>query len=130
MYLSNVPKLTSKRELVRVSGMRWPVETAIEECKGELGMDHYETRSWRGWRHRMTMTLVAHHFLVRLRLRLQKTPALTVTQVRELLTVMLPRRGFDIYTALAMVQSYQRHDHIACLAHRKRTLKRLRQWRL
>lgn len=70
--LSNAPKQTSKRALVRVSGMRWPVETAIEESKGELGMDHYETRSWRGWHHHMTMTLLAHHFLVRVRLRLKK----------------------------------------------------------
>lgn len=72
VYLSNAPKPTSKRELVRVSGMRWPVETALEESKGELGMDHYETRSWRGWHHHMTLTLLAHHFLVRLRLHLKK----------------------------------------------------------
>lgn len=75
VYLSNAPKSISKRELVRVSGLRWPVETALEESKGELGMDHYETRSWRGWHHHMTMTLLAHHFLVRLRLRLQKKPS-------------------------------------------------------
>jgi len=75
VYLSNAPKHLSKRELVRVSGMRWPVETAIQESKGELGMDHYETRSWRGWHHHMTMTLLAHHFLVRVRLRLKKKPS-------------------------------------------------------
>lgn len=71
-YLSNAPPPTSQAELVRLSGMRWPVETAIEESKGELGMDHYEVRGWKGWHHHMTMSFLAHHFLVRLRLRLGK----------------------------------------------------------
>lgn len=105
------------------------MEAAIEEGKGELGMDHYEPRSWRGWHHHMTMTLLAHHFLVRVRLRLKKSPALTVPQARELLNVVLPKRGFDAHAALALIQYYQRLNHIAYLAHRKRTLKRLRQRR-
>jgi len=66
-YLSNAPAATPHTTLVRKSGMRWPVELAILECKSELGMDHYEVRSWRGWQHHMTMTLLAHHFLVRQR---------------------------------------------------------------
>lgn len=69
-YLSNAPEETPYSSMVRMSGMRWPVETAIEESKGELGMDHYQVRGWRGWHHHMTMTLLAHHFLVRLRLHL------------------------------------------------------------
>ncbi len=71
-YLSNAPASTSHALLVRRSGMRWPVETAILECKSEVGMDHYEVRSWRGWHHHMTMTLLAHHFLVRQRCHLGK----------------------------------------------------------
>jgi SRSO17 transposase len=73
-FLSNAPAACPPAALVRVSGLRWPVETALEEAKGELGMDHYETRTWRGWHHHMTQTLLAHHFLVRLRLRLKKSP--------------------------------------------------------
>ena len=73
-FLSNAPGSCARAALVGVSGLRWPVETAIEEAKGELGMDHYETRTWRGWHHHMTQTLLAHHFLVRLRLRLKKSP--------------------------------------------------------
>lgn len=71
-FLSNAPAGCPQATLVRVSGLRWPVETAIEEAKGELGMDHYETRTWRGWHHHMTQTLLAHHFLVQMRLRLKK----------------------------------------------------------
>lgn len=74
VYLSNAPATCARNELVRVSGLRWPIESALEEGKGELGMDHYETRTWRGWHHPMTQTLLAHHFLVRMRLKLKKSP--------------------------------------------------------
>jgi SRSO17 transposase len=73
-YLSQAPETCARRELVRASGMRWPIESALQEAKGELGMDHYETRSWRGWHHHMTQTFLAHHFLVRMRLKLKKSP--------------------------------------------------------
>jgi SRSO17 transposase len=73
IYLSNAAATCARTTLVRMSGWRWPVETALEEAKSELGMDHYETRTWRGWHHQMTLTFLAHHFLVRLRLRLKKS---------------------------------------------------------
>ena len=73
-YLSNAPAEIAKTDLVRQAGLRWPVETAIEEAKSELGMDHYETRTWRGWHHHMTLTFLAHHFLVHLRLKMKKSP--------------------------------------------------------
>jgi SRSO17 transposase len=72
-FLSNAPARIAKTDLVRQAGLRWPVETALEEGKSELGMDHYETRTWRGWHHHMTLTFLAHHFLVRLRLKLKKS---------------------------------------------------------
>lgn len=69
-YLSNASLATPLTPLVRVSGLRWPVEAAIEESKGEVGMDQYEVRGWVGWHHHLTMSPLAHHFLVRLRCRL------------------------------------------------------------
>ena len=72
VYLSNAPADTPVTELVRVAGMRWPVESAIQESKEALGMDHYEVRSWLGWHHHMTECLLAHHFLVRVQKRLKK----------------------------------------------------------
>jgi SRSO17 transposase len=71
-YLSNAPATCPLSELVRVSGMRWPVETASEEARGEVGMDHYETRTWRGWHHHMAHSILGHLFLLRLRLMFQK----------------------------------------------------------
>jgi SRSO17 transposase len=59
-------------ELVRVCGMRWPIESCFEEAKGELGMDQYEMRFWAGWYHHMTLVILAHHFLVRPQQRLNQ----------------------------------------------------------
>lgn len=71
-YLSNAPATCLPAELVRLSGMRWPVETAFEEGKGEVGLDHYQLRTWRGWHHHMVQSFLAHLFLIRLRILFQK----------------------------------------------------------
>ncbi len=71
-YLSNAPVDIPRAELVRVSGMRWPIESCFTEGKGYLGMDHYELRFWPGWHHHLTLVILAHHFLVRLQGRLSQ----------------------------------------------------------
>ena len=71
-YLCNAPVDTALETLVRMSGMRWPIETYFEDGKQLLGMGDYEVRSWTGWHHHMTLVILAHFFVVRLRLRLKK----------------------------------------------------------
>jgi SRSO17 transposase len=72
VYRSNAPAHTPVTALVRVAGMRWPIETAFEESQGGLGLDHYEVRSWLGWHHHLTRCLLAHHVLVRARQRVKR----------------------------------------------------------
>jgi SRSO17 transposase len=54
-------------ELVQVAGRRWTIEEGLEEAKGEVGLDHYEVRTWRGWYRHITLALLAHAILVVLR---------------------------------------------------------------
>jgi SRSO17 transposase len=71
-YLSNAPVETELTTLVRISGMRWPIETCFEDGKQSLGMGDYEVRSWIGWHHHMTLCILAHHFLVRVQQEFKK----------------------------------------------------------
>ena len=70
--LCNAPVDTAVETHGRMSGLRWPIETCCEDSKQLLGMGHYEVRSWTGWHHHMTLVILAHFFIVRLRLRLKK----------------------------------------------------------
>lgn len=72
--LSKASADTPLPTLVRLSGMRWPIDTCFEEGKQYLGMGDDEVRSWRGWHHHLTLCILAHLFLVRLQCRIKKTP--------------------------------------------------------
>jgi len=71
-YISNAPVSTPLRTFVWLSGLRWAVEQCFEESKTELGMAHYEVRTYPGWHHHMLTTMLAHCFLWHLKLRLGK----------------------------------------------------------
>jgi len=64
-WLSNLPPhRTSMRSLVRKAKGRFRIEQDYQEMKGELGLDHFEGRSWQGWHHHVTLVTLAYAFLV------------------------------------------------------------------
>jgi SRSO17 transposase len=62
-YFSNLPASTSLKRIVFLIKLRWRIERDYQELKGELGLDHFEGRSWRGFHHHATLCAVAHGFL-------------------------------------------------------------------
>src|SRR5215208_6698627 len=67
-YLSNLPAATPLEELAAVIKARWVCEQAHQQLKEELGLDHYEGRSWIGLHRHALMTMIAFAFLQHLRL--------------------------------------------------------------
>jgi len=68
-YLTNHPPGTSLRRLASAIKARWACEQAHQQLKEELGLDHFEGRSWAGLHHHALMTLISFAFLQHLRLR-------------------------------------------------------------
>jgi SRSO17 transposase len=62
-YLCDLPSELSWRQLVQIARGRWRVELDYQQMKEELGLDHFEGRSWTGWHHHVTLVLLAHLFL-------------------------------------------------------------------
>ena len=62
-WLSNLAADSSLLSLVRLAKIRWWIEQGYQQLKDELGLDHYEGRSWQGWHHHVTMTMLAFGFL-------------------------------------------------------------------
>lgn len=66
-YIACAPATTTLAALGRVAGMRWTVEESIQTAKGEVGLDHYEVRSWTGWYRHITLAMWAQAFLAGVR---------------------------------------------------------------
>ena len=68
-YLSNLSRDTTLKRLASLIKARWVCEQAHQQLKEELGLDHFEGRSWRGLHRHALLTLIAYLFLQHLRLR-------------------------------------------------------------
>lgn len=84
--LSNAKGSVPLEELVRVRMTRHRIEELFQVGNGEVGLDHYEVRSWVGWHHHMTLSMLALWFLVLEKRRVgEKNPgAHRATDARDL----------------------------------------------
>ena len=62
-YLVNLPVTASLKAIVRVAHHRWAIEQQYQELKTELGLDHFEGRTFPGWHHHVVLTAITYNFL-------------------------------------------------------------------
>ena len=70
--VTNAPSDINVRELHHAATLRWPIEQCFQECKSFLGMSHYETRSYHAWHRHMLLVMVAHLFVLEVRVHFKK----------------------------------------------------------
>ena len=93
-WLADLPGETlGLRRAVRLAKGRWRIEQDYRELKDELGLDHFEGRSWPGWHHHVTLASMAYAFLVLETLCGKKTAGVTLPAVRRALQALLIRLG-------------------------------------
>lgn len=90
-YFVSLPRTASLQGLVRLAHQRWAIEQQYQELKSELGLDHFEGRSYPGWQHHVVLTAVAHAYIQRERMR-RDNRGLTFPAVRAIVQ--------EIFTAL------------------------------
>ena len=101
-YISNADAGTPLSTLALVACTRCRVEEFLEDCKSYLGMTQYETRSWVGWHHHMTLVGLAHLFVTSVRKRLGKElPELTLDRTVRLLEAALEEPELKLQRATA-----------------------------
>lgn len=74
-YLVNLPVSASRKKIVAAIKARWACEQAHQQMKEELGLDHFEGRSWFGLHHHAVLTMIAFAFLQHLRITENKHAA-------------------------------------------------------
>lgn len=93
-FYVNLSATASLSQLVRFAHQRWPIEQQYQELKSELGLDHFEGRTFPGWHHHLVLTAVAYNFLQAERER--AGPHLTFPMIRAVVQ--------EIFTAYLFAQ--------------------------
>lgn len=71
-YLAHLHRPPTPSRCLRLSRSRWNVEQYFQRAKDDLGLDHFEGRSWRGFHHHLTMAVLAYLFVATVYLRAKK----------------------------------------------------------
>ncbi len=128
---------TTLQEMVRAIGARWHIEEDLENAK-DLGLDHYEVRSFVGWYRHITLVLLALAYLTGICATEHSAPvppttappastsaalALTVPEVRHLLARLIWPASSSVRLVLAWSRWRRSHQYLASYYHAKRRLK-------
>lgn len=83
-YFVSLPASASLKQVVRLAHQRWAIEQHYQELKTELGLDHFEGRTYPGWQHHMVISAIAYAFLQKERMRPAGPAALTFPAIRAI----------------------------------------------
>jgi SRSO17 transposase len=114
-YFVSLPATASLARLVRLAHHRWAIEQHYQDLKTELGLDHFEGRSYPGWQHHMVISAVAYAFIQRERMPPRAGPALTFPQVRAFVQ--------EIFTGLLFIS---RPRYMEWMKHAEQRFRQLR----
>jgi SRSO17 transposase len=124
-YVSNADAATPLGVLAQVACTRHEVEDYFEDAMSYLGMAQYETRSWVGWHHHMSLMAMAHLFItLTCRVLKKKAPELTIDRTVRLLQRAMEVPGLSLRLAILLVEYHIRRNQIARRSHTKSWLAR------
>jgi SRSO17 transposase len=132
-FLSNAPATIEIESLLTVAFTRWRIEHNFEESKQEIGLDHFEVRTYTGLQRHLAISMVSLLFLVQasLRLRGQTRDHWTVPQTRLIVNTMVDQelsseqRNRQLDRDLYKIDYWQRRAKVAEECHRRRRLRDL-----
>jgi SRSO17 transposase len=102
-FFVHLPATVALQKLVELTHQRWAIEQQYQQLKDELGLDHFEGRSYPGWNRHVVLTAVAYTFLQQERRRTRGRP-LTFPAVRALVS--------EAFTALYFAANPKQLDYI------------------
>ena len=114
-YLVSLASSASLRQLVRLAHHRWAIEQHDQDLKTELGLDHFEGRTYPGWQHHLVISAVAYAFVPRERMRPRQGPQLTFPQARAFVQ--------EIFTGLLFISRPRYMQWMKQAEHRFRQLR-------
>lgn len=89
-YLVFGPAHSTLEEVVRVVGARWTIEESFERAKSDVGLDHYEVRTWKSWHRHITLAMWALAFLTVTCLRTEAGPDQRAADLAALKADLMP----------------------------------------
>jgi SRSO17 transposase len=119
--LSNASVDTDINCLAKMSGSRYWIERTFEDGKGIAGLADYQVRSWIGWHHHITLSILAMLYLMVLSIDLgKKVDFLTVQDVKEIFEVIMPKRHVSSEELKQLILEKYKRRLSARLSHHRR----------
>jgi SRSO17 transposase len=108
-YFVNLPPSASLAQIVRLAHARWAIEQQYQDLKTELGLDHFEGRTFAGWHHHVVLTAITYNFLQaeRRRARVSLTFPSVRGIVQEIFTAYLFAQRPHYLTRIEALRSVQ-----------------------